>query len=97
VVKEWKVGNNGRTRWSNGCEYPNTKYNMYSSSKFMITDWSKCGTHCLSIKNCTHFGVKIGMCWVKNMRGAPVVQTVDTISQICGFVPVRRNNSHLKK
>lgn len=87
MAKERNVGKNGKTRWSMDCDYPNAKFNIYTASKFML-DLSKCEDHCLSIKDCTHFGLRFSTCWVKNMRDAPIVQIVDKGVQICGYVPV---------
>ena len=87
MVKNWTIGDNGRTRWSSGCEYPNTKYNIWSETKFVL-DRSKCGDHCLSVKRCTHFVWATGICCLKDMNGVPVVQTVDKKIPLCGFIPV---------
>ena len=94
MIKKWLVGDNGRTRWFTGCDYPNTKFNVYSASKIMI-DLSKCGAHCLSVKNCTHFGWTLGTCWVKDMHGVPsIVQIIDIRVKVCGFIPVREFDGH---
>lgn len=90
VAKKWVIGDNGRTRWSTNCNYPNAKFNIVGATKVMLFDRSKCSAHCLSIKRCTHFGWFMGTCWVKDMRGAPIVQTVEKLVPICGFVPVRK-------
>ena len=87
MAKKWMVGDNGRTRWSTECEYPNTKHNIYGENKIVL-ERLKCGDHCLSIKRCTHFSWKLGICWVKDIRGAPIVQTVDKSIPLCGFIPV---------
>ena len=86
--KNWFVGDNGRTRWSTECDYPNAKFNMYSASNFMMFDRSKCSAYCLANKQCTHFGWSGGTCLLKDFRGVPVVQTVDKTIPICGFIPV---------
>ena len=88
MVKKWAIGGNGRIRWSTNCDYPNAKFNIYTKSKIVLADGSKCGDHCLSIKRCTHFGYMLGMCWIKDIRGVPVVQTVDKNVPFCGFIPV---------
>ncbi len=41
--------------------------------------------YCLSIKRCTHFAWGNNFFWVKDMRGASVVQTADQTTPICGF------------
>ncbi len=87
-MKNWYVGGDGRTQWARECDYPNEKFNVYSASKVM-RDPSKCVTHCLSVPRCTHFGWTMYTCWVKDLRGAPVVQTVDKSVLVCGFIPVR--------
>ena len=90
-MKKWVVGDNGKTKWSTNCNYPNAnKFNVASATKIMLVDQSKCSAHCLSIKRCTHFGWIMGTCWVKDMRGVPIVQTVEKLVPICGFVPVRK-------
>ena len=86
-MKNWLVGDNGKTRWSFNCEYPNAKFNIFDEMKFQL-DSSKCGNHCLSIKRCTHFAWAAGVCWVKEMRNVPIVQTIDKNVRLCGFVPV---------
>lgn len=55
----------------------------------VFVEQSKCGDYCLSIKRCTHFSAgMLGSCWVKDMHGASVVQTVDKTTLLCGFIPV---------
>ena len=50
---------------------------------------SKCGDYCVSIKRFTHFSSgKYGYCWVKDMHGPSVVQTVYKTTPLCGFIPV---------
>lgn len=82
------VGDNGKARWFTGCDYPNAKFNVLRANKLMI-DMSKCGAHCLSVKNCTHFTWTLGTCFVKDYHGVPIVQVVDNRVIICGFIPVR--------
>jgi len=92
-VKNWQVGGskkgNGRTRWSTNCDYPNVNFNIYSGIKFMF-DRSQCGDHCLSIKSCSHFVWVNSICYVKDFRGAPIVQTLDKVIPLCGFIPVSK-------
>jgi len=87
-VQDWDVGNDDMARSSTHCNYPNYLFTIYSETKLMF-DKSKCASHCLSIKSCTHFVWNLNVCWVKDHRGAPVVQTIDEGISLCGFIPVR--------
>jgi len=59
-----------------------------------MIDLSKCGAHCLSVKNCTHFGWALGTCFVKDFHGFPIVQIIDSRVIVCGFIPVREFDFH---
>jgi len=56
-------------------------------------DRSKCADHCLSIKRCSHFAWAANICWIKDIRGAPIVQIVDKNIPLCGFIPVSYFNT----
>ncbi len=86
-MKNWSVGDNGQSRWSTFCNYPNAKFNIWTETKVTF-DRSKCGAHCLSVKHCTHFGYTLGGCWFKDMRGVPIVQTIEKMIPLCGFITV---------
>ena len=78
MKKNWLVGDNGKTRWSTECDFPSAKSNIYTACNLMMFDRSKCSAYCLSVKRCTHFAwIMPSTCFVKDFRGAPIVQIVD--------------------
>ncbi len=89
VVENWEVGEDDtRIRSSTQCDFPFDAYNI--ESKFMIFS-KNCGAYCLANERCTHFSFKLSLCFIKEIRGIPVVEIVDNSVPICGYIPVRKN------
>ena len=85
-MKNWDIGENYRTKWSNECDYPNRKFNMINEQKLFL-DRLKCGiVYQLSVAPIFPRDdlVPVG----KDMHGASVAQTVDKGTPLCGFIPV---------
>ncbi len=82
-ARDWKVGDNGLSRWDSGCFFHANSNEVIGSQPASA---EQCGGVCIANPRCNHFSFKSGNCFM--IRSGPRKDS-DFPGGVCGFIPSR--------